>query len=401
MRFRFPYTFFKRKAKNGKNIYYFRVWDDTRHIRVSKSTGCTSLERARMYVENFLADPEKAAEILNIKNPKSQTFKKYAESWWLWDKCPYVLARRNRGTEKHPGIKKSYVATCRMWTESRLIPFFGNYKLDEITPFLIEEFFGILKNRYHLSQKTINNVRSVLMIMFKEAVNNKILDSNPVEKTLQRTVDKKKNGRLTEEEASEILDISKLAYYWKGDLLGYAASYLAAHSGMRLGEIIALKIENIHENYIYVCSTYNQKFGIGTTKNSEDKIVPITPNTRNLLFEVYEKSGSCSGYIFSYPNGVPVAEGRLRDPFYRAMRILGISEEDRKERNIQFKSWRNFFITVCQKMNINPAMIRAVVGHLTVSMTDHYTSFLPDELSFIAEKESLLLSAPESKNKWP
>ena len=37
MRFRFPYTFFKRKAKNGKNIYYFRVWDDTRHVRVSKT----------------------------------------------------------------------------------------------------------------------------------------------------------------------------------------------------------------------------------------------------------------------------------------------------------------------------------------------------------------------------
>ena len=38
MRFRFPYTFFKRKAKNGKNIYYFRVWNDTRHVRVPKNS---------------------------------------------------------------------------------------------------------------------------------------------------------------------------------------------------------------------------------------------------------------------------------------------------------------------------------------------------------------------------
>ena len=42
MRFRFPYTFFKRKAKNGKNIYYFRVWDDTslNSILITKKSRC-------------------------------------------------------------------------------------------------------------------------------------------------------------------------------------------------------------------------------------------------------------------------------------------------------------------------------------------------------------------------
>ena len=170
MKFRMPCTFYTRKDSKGRKIWYFRIWDDRRHIRVARTTGCTSFEKAKKYAYDFMADPEKMNDMLHIEKPKVLTFKEYAKDWWIWDKCPYVLAMRNRGTEKHPGIKKSYAGNCRMWTTSRLIPFFGKYTMDSITPELIEKFFGILKNKYRLSPKTINNVRSVLMIMFKEAV---------------------------------------------------------------------------------------------------------------------------------------------------------------------------------------------------------------------------------------
>lgn len=46
---------FKRKRVNGKPILYFRIYlpDGTRR---AKSTGCTSKEKAMMFVENILDD---------------------------------------------------------------------------------------------------------------------------------------------------------------------------------------------------------------------------------------------------------------------------------------------------------------------------------------------------------
>ena len=55
MRFRRQYTLYARKMANGKTIWYFRIYlpDGTRR---AKSTGCTSKEKAMMFVENILDD---------------------------------------------------------------------------------------------------------------------------------------------------------------------------------------------------------------------------------------------------------------------------------------------------------------------------------------------------------
>ena len=392
MKFRMPCTFYTRKNSKGRKIWYFRVWDDRRHIRVARTTGCTSFEKAKKYAYEFMADPEKMNDMLHIEKPKVLTFKEYAKDWWIWDKCPYVLARRNRGTEKHPGIKKSYAGNCRMWTTSRLIPFFGKYTMDSITPELIEKFFGLLKNKYKLSPKTINNVRSVLMIMFKEAVIRGNIEKNPVERTLQRTVERKKTGRLSEEEAMRILDRDMIDFYWNGDWIAYGANYLASQSGLRIGEILALKVDYLHPTYIFVSKNYSRQYGEDTTKNSEDKIIPITQETRELLLYLYSMNRTGTSYIFASATGTPVAEERVRDKLYAAMEKIGISEEERIERNIKFRSWRNFFITRCQKLGVSPSMIRAITGHLTASMTDHYTNYRPEELSFVADIESRFLT---------
>ena len=43
--------------------------------------------------------------------------------------------------------------------------------------------------------------------MMKEAVNRELIESNPVEKTFARTVDKKKQMLLTDEECAKLFDI--------------------------------------------------------------------------------------------------------------------------------------------------------------------------------------------------
>ena len=215
MRFRRQYTLYSDKAVKGKPIWYFRVYlpDGTRR---AKSTGCTSKEKARIYVEGLLSNESLLRKVfetdLVIKVDSSNTllqtnivesngdvptFAEYASPWWKWDTCPYVLARRAAGTEKHPGIKQSYVKSSEMWTRPYLIPYFGKCKLDEISVDMVNSFWQVLKEKHNLAPKTINNIRSVFIIMMKEAVNRELIESNHVEKTFARTVDKKKQMLLT------------------------------------------------------------------------------------------------------------------------------------------------------------------------------------------------------------
>lgn len=81
-------------------------------------------------------------DVSETLSDSSITFEEYASSWWHWDTCPYVLARRTAGTELHPGIKRSYVTSSKMWTRRYLIPYFGRYKLTDISVDMINTFFN-------------------------------------------------------------------------------------------------------------------------------------------------------------------------------------------------------------------------------------------------------------------
>ena len=141
MRFRRQYTLYLDKAVKGKPIWYFRVYLPDGGTRRAKSTGCTSKEKARIYVEELLNNKnllrkvfesdliirvDSSNSLIQANTPESNanipTFEEFAKPWWHWDTCPYVLARRAVGTESHPGINKSYVTCNELWTRKYLIP---------------------------------------------------------------------------------------------------------------------------------------------------------------------------------------------------------------------------------------------------------------------------------------
>jgi integrase len=52
---------------------------------------------------------------------------------------------------------------------------------------------------------------------------------------------------------------------------------------------------------------------------------------------------------------------------------IGISPNERENRNITFHSWRHFFNTWCRASNIPDSKIQSVTGHRTIKMTVHYS----------------------------
>ena len=392
MRYRRRYTLYTRKNSKGRPVWYFRIYLPN-GTRRAKSTGCNSKEKAMKYVDELLYDETRLRKVFESDlivaidsshsliqtsiQPKAKdliTFKEFASPWWDWETCPYVLARRAAGTDLHPGIKQSYVRSSELWTRRYLIPYFGRYKLTDISVDMINSFWQVLKKKHNLAPKTINNIRSVFIIMMKEAVNRELIVSNPVEKTFARTVDKKKLKLLTDEECAKLFDIWRIKDLWKDKIVYYAYSFVAGLTGMRAGELLALTINDITSSKIYVRKSYSGTFGMGTTKTSEERVIPITPEIYRVLYVAWQSHPNDENdFIFSFDGKKPMNEGRARAAFYTALEKIGISEKERKARGITFHSWRHKFTTDCIRSNMHPEKIKALTGHHSMEMLSRYT----------------------------
>ena len=392
MRYRRRYTLYTRKNSKGRPVWYFRIYLPN-GTRRAKSTGCNSKEKAMRYVDELLYDETRLRKVFETDlivaidsshsliqtsiQPKAKdliTFKEFASPWWDWETCPYVLARRAAGTDLHPGIKQSYVRSSELWTRRYLIPYFGRYKLTDISVDMVNTFWQVLKEKHGLAPKTINNIRSVFIIMMKEAVNRGIIGSNPVEKTFARTVDKKKRRLLTDEECAKLFDAERIQDLWNDRIVYYVYSLVAGLTGLRAGELLALTINEVTQNKIIVRKSYNESYGMSTTKTSEERVVPITNEIYRYLYVAWQSHPNDENdFIFSFDGKKPMNEGRARAAFYKAMEKIGISEKERVERGITFHSWRHKFTTDCVKSNMHPEKIMALTGHKSAEMLLRYT----------------------------
>lgn len=392
MRYKKLFTLYRVRNKKGKFIYHFKIWNEEGTKRISHSTGCTSKCKAEAYALAFVLDPVKKAALLQVEPEKSQSdtlFKDYAKYWWDWDRCPYVLARRRRGTEEHPGIKKSYTESARMWKEDYLMRYLGKYRISELTSVKIELMMRKLKSVDKLSPKSINNIRSVLSVMLNEAVKDGILKTNPVNKVLPMIVVKKEKELLTKEEAGNLLNINNFYKYWDGNYKLYSMNLLAALTGMRLGEIRGLRIQDIHENEIHIEHSFG-KYGLTTTKTSENRTIPISNEIRAMLITVHSEYSGKSEYVFSGKTGGAIDSSAATTAFKKALKRAGISEEERIRRGLTFHSWRHFFATSCVAANIQSSKIMKATGHKSESMLSHYTSLRTGDSDEIIELQENL-----------
>ena len=92
----------------------------------------------------------------------------------------------------------------------------------------------------HLSPATANRCLAVLRIMLREAQRQGLIVANPVAEVQQLRETPSERGILTLDEARELFDENKFSQYWQSEI-AYAANLLSATTGMRLGEVLALR----------------------------------------------------------------------------------------------------------------------------------------------------------------
>jgi len=379
-RYKQKFTLYKRPNSSGKPVYYYRTYDENGNRTAGRSTGMTSKGAA----EDYCMDLYKEGKLV----PKqTETFAEFSEDFWVWDKCTYILRCNNLKKQKK-SVSIEHARTERGYLVNHIQPYFGEKKLTAISKEDIEDFIIYLRKNKPLSPGTINHLIKIVKIMFAEAKRRKLIYEDPSIEISYLDAQEQERGVLTFQEVVELLDLRNIDKYWDGCLVTFAMNVLAAVTGMRRGELLGLLNENVHEDHIHVCKSFGAITGIKhQTKGLDDRRPPITPDVYKLLKRIMK--GGPNGYTFSLNDGKKhYPENQILLRYKDALKRLGIDEEERKERNLVFHSWRHTFNTILLLRKITVPKIQAVVGHKDNRMTDNYAHFRLQDFSDVIEVQS-------------
>ena len=184
--------------------------------------------------------------------------------------------------------------------------------------------------------------------------------------------DKLKRGIPTESEVKALFNLE-----W-GNAVGKLAFELAAYCGMRAGEISGLRVCDIDlkAEILHIRHSWSEMDGLKSTKNTEERDVPIDRSIALRLMNHARRNPNYSDLSYVFFSNVkpeqPYWPSYYQDSFYEAMAEIGISEEQRRERNIVFHSLRHFCATIlAQRADIKT--VQAILGHKTEKMSMHYS----------------------------
>lgn len=252
-----------------------------------------------------------------------------------------------------------------------IIPHLEKVKFSDISANTINQWQALLLKKSGLSPKTVRDTRTLLFTILDYAKVDGYLskDLKIGLKKLPR-ITRKVRGILTETEVNKLFDKANYEEYWQSNYLYYTAALVACFTGMRQGEILALTPDKIFEDHIYVSQSYN-KFGLGPTKTKETRQVYMNKIVKHQLIDIMPESG----FIFTLNGEKPLTAQRVTEALYRALERMGISKEQRLERNITFHSFRHFLVTYLRGKGVTDAEITSITGQKTIKVIDDYTRF--------------------------
>jgi integrase len=172
------------------------------------------------------------------------------------------------------------------------------------------------------------------------------------------------------------------------------ANFLAACTGMRIGEVLGLRGEFVFADFIRVQGQYGPS-GYGPTKTRTSRNIPLTPAIMDGLRRLAEINGN--GYLFSTDGGAkPITRYYFTKYLATALEGIGIDAEEKKRRNLTPHAWRYFLNTNLRAMGIADAKVQSITGHKSQSMTERYTHFYTEEFTEVRNIQDTLL-LPEGR----
>jgi len=283
-----------------------------------------------------------------------------------------------------------------------ILPYFKDKKLQKIKSRTIETWLDELSMKKKgtgelISPTTVNRCLTCLKIMLKEAVRLDYLLKSPADGIKQFRESPKKKTILTMDEVRALFQDDRIKEVWGGDLKHYTANLLAATSGMRLGEVQALQIQNVHLEYVSVNYSWDYKYGLKEPKLRSYRDIPVPTKTKKYLSELNRSSPykESNDFVFwGVDRKTPIWGKHVLKVLYDAFEKIGISPDQRKDRNVTFHSWRHLYNTL-MRGKIPDAKLRTLTGHRTSQMTENYTHFRIEDFTDVLQIQERLFCSRE------
>ena len=351
-----------RTNRNGHVIFGYYCYDSKgRHVY--RSTGMSTKEEALAVIRERirlgrLADPPKVNPRVFVRSvPNGETlFADYAAQFFVKGRCPYMQDRLLRGGH----VTVGYISSLRGLLNNYILPYFGQMLMSEIRRGEVNRWLLHLPS-LGLSNNTANKVLGALRIILDFAVFEDVIERNPAKEV--RTLAKCENARL----AFSVEQEERLVAYHYDNILAGTAIRLAASTGLRAGEIRALKWSDVRMDRIVVAHSYTNKDGYKGTKSGKVREVPIRHDIYEMLAFLYH--GDPDAYLFSYNGRRPVNHKVFNASLKKAMTDLGIDDQGGR---LSFHSFRHFFNTRLIEGGVQSVVVQAVVGHSSDAMTSRY-----------------------------
>jgi len=327
----------------GDSIYVFGVVDNQRY---RLSTG----KKANKINLNWIKKNHQSV-LLNLIAKKNSV---RVHSVKLEDFSIEILEATAHKRDKNS--QKDYLSKL-----NRLIlPHFKSFKLGDLKPLDIEKWQATLLKKY--SGVTVKKTTGILNMILRKAVANDIIVKNPVEFADNIKIVHQKKEPYSIEEMKSILQNSE------GWLKLFV--HLAFTTGMRTGELMALKWEDIdlEQKILYLRRSITKgvvtEVQSSTSKKNHHRMIVIADFVIEIL-KSYKAEASCQ-WIFPSKTGMPYNESKAIVRYFKPLL---------EELGIEYKTLyatRHTYISIMRNHGVSADWIAEIVGHSKEVEDKHY-----------------------------
>lgn len=270
------------------------------------------------------------------------------------DYCDEVLV------EKRKKLKVSTIRSYESLLNSRIVPYFDKMYPHEVTPKMIKEFYETFTDKATLN----TTVNGILKYAFELALIDGAISKSPFVVSFPTL---KSDYEMKPFNIQEIQLILSTAKGWFKNFLG-----VAFFTGMRTGEILALRWDNINikEATIEISMTRTNGRTTTTKTKSSQRVIDILSQCESFLLEQRKISG-LSNFVF------PSRGGKM---FFGSTSLDIAWKNLLKKCNIDYRSiyqTRHTFASNMLSNKEDTIWVSSMLGHKSLNITlEKYTKFI-------------------------
>jgi len=193
-----------------------------------------------------------------------------------------------------------------------ILPAFGRREVASLRPSEIETWLARLEVAPATKAKALQKLSPILRL----AVGDGAIKVNPCDGIRRPSQKPKREGRaLTEAEVAAVIEAAE-----KVDERTAAVVWLMARAGLRIGEVLALRRNDLGDGVLHVRGSMSRKEGLRSVKGRDGaRSIPISPDLEARLrgHLVAQRVASLDGWLFTAPRGGQVRYDNWRTRTWR------------------------------------------------------------------------------------